>query len=264
MTLKDRYGPWALLVGGSEGIGDHLARKLAADGVNIILVARKPDALAQTAKTIREESGVEVRTLSLDIARDDMIDRVREITDGLEVGLLVHNVGGGGGMGPFVEQPLEGVMQAVLTNPVAITRLAHQFGKPMADRGHGGLLFIGSMAGNAGAFYFATYSASKAYVQILAEALWAELQPLGVDVLAFPVGAADTPSRRRSGVVDDDAMPVASSESIARQALEQLPHGPVYVAPQSVDYFNSLYAMTRRQAAELQRDLLTRMLPAKS
>jgi short-subunit dehydrogenase len=262
MSLKERYGPWALIVGGSEGIGDHLARKLGAAGINIVMVARKPGPLAETSQRVRDESSVEVRTLQLDISRDDVLDRIREVTDGLDVGLLVHNVGGGKGFGPLVDCKLEEVMSAVLTNPVAITKLAHHFGKPMAERGRGGILMIGSMAGNAGSYFLATYSAAKAYNQILMEALWAELQPRGVDVLAFPIGAADTPSRARSGTIDADEMPVARPEDIAQQALNQLPHGPVYVSPQNVEYFKALSSMPRREAAELQRNLLMRMLRA--
>jgi short-subunit dehydrogenase len=261
MSLLDRYGPWALLVGGSEGIGEHLARKLALAGINIILVARKSGALAETSRKIQEESGVEVRTLQLDIGREDMLDRIREVTDGLDVGLLVHNVGGGKGFGPFVDRTLEEVMAAVQTNPITFTKLAHHFGKPMADRGRGGILMFGSMAGNAGCTFLATYSASKAYNQILMEALWAELRPRGVDVLAFPIGAADTPSRQRSGTMDSDEMPVARPEDVAQQALDQLPHGPVFVSPENDARFRELCSLPRREAAELQRDLLLRMLP---
>lgn len=262
MITKERYGPWAVIVGGSEGIGEHLARKLGAAGINLTLVARKPEALAETARKVRAESRVEVRTLQLDIARDDMLDRIRETTDGLEVGLLVHNVGGGASFGPFVDTTLGAAMNPVLTNCVALTKLVHQFGKPMADRGRGGILIIGSMAGNAGSYFIAGYSAAKAWNQIFAEALWAELQPRGVHVLVCPIGAADTPSRRRSGTVDADEMQVAKPQDVAQQALDQLPNGPVYVSPENVQYFNSLYAMPRREAAELQRDLLRRMIPS--
>jgi short-subunit dehydrogenase len=192
--------------------------------------------------------------------RDDMLDRIREVTNGLDVGLLIHNVGGGQGFGPLVDCALDEVMSAVLTNPVAITKLAHHFGHPMAKRGHGGILMIGSMAGNAGSYFLATYSAAKAYNQIFMEALWAELHPRGVDVLAFPIGAAATPSRARSGTIDADDMPVATPEYVAQQALDQLPHGPVYVSPENVQYFKALCSMSRREAAELQRDLLMRML----
>src|SRR6201999_4513159 len=123
------------------------------------------------------------------------------------------------------------------------------------------ILIIGSMAGNAGSYFVAGYSAAKAFNQILAEALWTEVQPKGVDVLAFPIGATDTPSRRRSGTKDDDAMPVARPEDIAQQALDQLPNGPVYVSPENADHFRLLCRLPRREAAELQRDILLRMIP---
>jgi short-subunit dehydrogenase len=121
---------------------------------------------------------------------------------------------------------------------------------------------IGSLAGNAGGYMLATYSAGKAYNQMLMEALWAELQPRGVDVLAFPIAAADTPARARSGTIDADEVRVASVEDVAQQALDHLPHGPVHVAPEHADFFNSLCTLPRREAVELQRDILLRMLAA--
>jgi short-subunit dehydrogenase len=262
MQLKDRYGPWALIVGGSEGIGEHLARKLGAAGLNLVLVARKAEPLAQTARAVREATGAEVRTLQLDIARPDLLERIEEVAGGLEIGLLVHNVGGGASFGPFVDTPLEAALNPILTNAVAATKLVGRFGRPMAERGRGGVLFLGSMAGNAGSYFLVPYSAAKAWIQTFAEGLWAELQPRGVDVLVVPIGATDTPARRRSGTVDSAEMPVARPEDVAQAALDQLPHGPVYVAPENRDYFASLYALSRREAAELQRDLLLRMLPS--
>ena len=261
MSLKDLYGPWAVLIGGSEGVGEHLARKLAAGGVNLVLVARKSAPLLETARKARQEGGVEVRTLELDIASPDVLERIRELTDDVEVGFLAHNVGGGGSYGLFTDCTLDAVLKSVWANPVALTKLAHHFGKPMAERGRGGILMIGSISGNAGSYNLATYSGAKAYNQIFMEALWAELEPLGVHVLAFPIGATDTPARARSGTVNADEMPVASSEAVAQQALDQLPHGPVYVAPPYRDYFESMCALPRREAAVTMRDLMTRMLP---
>jgi short-subunit dehydrogenase len=188
-----------------------------------------------------------------------MLEQIRTLTDDVEIGLLVHNVGGGGGSGTFVQQPVEIALKTIASNPIAQAKLAHHFGGPMAARGRGGILFIGSMAGNAGGYGIAGYSAAKAYGQILAEALWAELEPLGVDVLAVPIGSADTPARRRSGVLDDPAMPVATPESVARFALENLSNGPVQTMPSDAPFFNMITAMPRREAAELLRGLMTRM-----
>ncbi|MDE8652978.1 SDR family NAD(P)-dependent oxidoreductase [Novosphingobium sp. H3SJ31-1] len=261
MLLKQRYGPWALLVGGSEGVGEHLARQLGAAGINVILVARKPEPLAETARKVRAESGVEVRTLQLDLMRPDILERLREVTEDVEIGLLVHNVAGNQAYGPFVDTTLEAALSAVLTSPVALTKLAHHYAIPMARRGRGGVLFTGSLAGNAGSYSLTTYAAAKAFTQIFGEGLWAELQPRGVDVLVFPLGATDTPSRARYGTGDSDEMPVASSEEVARQALAQLPNGPVYVAPENRPFFELMCTPDRRRVVEIQRDLQVSMLP---
>lgn len=264
MTVsKERYGPWALLVGGSEGIGEHLARKLGAVGVNIVLVARKAEPLAETARKVREETGVEVRTLQLDVAREDMLERIREVTDGLEVGLLVHNVSGGQNFGSFVEGSLDSALAMVNANATATVKLVHHFGKPMADRGRGGILFFGSFAGVVGSYFLAAYSAAKAFNQVFSEALWAELGPRGVDVLSFLVGLTDTPSYRRSGTSDQNAAPVADPADVAQDALDQLTRGPLGFAAENAEYFKTLYAMPRGEAAAMKRDMMARNHPDK-
>lgn len=260
MVSKERYGPWALLLGGSEGIGEHIARRLAAVGINIILVARKPEPLAETSAMLRATYGVEVRTIELDISRPDMLERIREVTDGLEVGFLLHNVSGGQRFGPFVDQPIEPALAMVAANPIATVKLSHHFGAPMAARGRGAILFMGSLGAIVGSYALAAYSASKAFNQVFAEALWAELQPRGVDVLDFLVGLTDTPSYKRSGTSDANSMPLGKPEEIAQLALEQLSNGPIQVAPENAEYFKSLYAMSRREGAELKRKFMSRNL----
>jgi short-subunit dehydrogenase len=232
-------------------------------GIALVLVARNPDPLAETAQKVREESGVEVRTLALNIAKDDMLDKIRSVTDDLEVGLLVHNVGGAPYPGFFVEGSMKAALNAVRANPLAFTTLALHFGKPMADRGRGGILMIGAMTGNAGCYMLSTYPASKSFNQILCETLWSELQPRGVDVLAFPIGSTDTPARRRSGVVmSPDGVPVLSSEQVAQEALEQLPNGPVYVSPENREFFAAMCTTDRRAVVTRMRDFGGESLPA--
>lgn len=262
MDFKERYGPWALIVGGSEGVGEHLSRMIGAAGLDIVLVARKPGPLEETARKVRKESGAEVRTLSLDLTQADLLERLAEVTHDIEIGLLIHNVAGNQAYGPFTEATLEDALAAVLASPVALTKLAHRYAIPMAGRGRGGVLFTGSLAGNAGSYSVATYSAAKSFTQIFGEALWAELQPLGVDVLAFPLGATDTPSRARFGTGQAEEMPMADSRDVARQALEQLRHGPVYVTPQDRAFFEMTYTPDRRRIVEMQRDLQRKLMPS--
>ena len=258
MITKKRHGPWALIVGGSEGIGEELADLIGAEGIHLVLVARKPDALDATATRIRASHGIEVRTLSYDASADDLLPRIRELTDDIEVGLLIHNVGGGGG-GRFFERSLDDVLRSSMVNCVNFTKLVHHFGGPMVARGAGGIIAFGSMAGNVGSPFMASYSGGKAYVQLFCEALWAELEGSGVDVLEIVIGSADTPARQRSGVQDNEMFPVARPRDVAEQALRELGNGPVQVPEGSEDAFASFNIPDRRQAVDRIRRLIAQM-----
>jgi uncharacterized protein len=259
MVTKARHGPWALIIGGSEGIGEALADRLSALGIHLVLVSRKPEALALTADKVRKASGVEVRTLSLDVSRADTLERIRELTDDIEVGLLIHNVGGGGG-GPFMSRDIDDLLRSVMVNCFNLVKLVRHFGATMTARGSGGIILFGSMAGNIGAPNIATYGAGKAFAQNLAEALWGELEAKGVDVLDLVIGSADTPARRRSGVQDHEKFPVISAGDIAQQALDHIGEGPVLVPPGYEELFAQYSSMMpRREAALFSRRMLAEM-----
>jgi short-subunit dehydrogenase len=226
-------------------------------GINLVLVARKPGPLAATAEQVRV-AGAEVRTLSCDAGAHDLLDRVRALTDDIEVGLLIHNVSGGGG-GPFFSRPLDDVLLSARVNCVNFTKLVHHYGKPMVERGAGGIIAFSSMAGNVGGAYMTSYSGGKAYVQLFCEALWAELEGTGVDVLCIPIGSADTPARQRSGVKDNDLFPVARPQDVAEQALREIGNGPVQVPAGSERAFATFAIPDRREAVDTIRRLLAQM-----
>jgi short-subunit dehydrogenase len=259
MVTRQRHGPWALIVGGSEGIGEALADILGAQGIHLVLVSRTAEPLEATANRMRHAYGITVRTLSLDVSRADTLERIREQTDDVEIGLLVHNVGGGGG-GPFMAREIDDLLRGVMVNCVNLVKLVHHYGRPMAARGSGGIVMFGSMAGNIGSPNIATYGAGKAFVQNLCEALWAELEAQGVDVLDVVIGSADTPARRRSGVADHEKFPVVSAEAVARLALDRIGDGPVLVPP-GYDALFAQYSgmMPRREAALFSRKMLAEM-----
>ena len=258
MVTKERHGPWALIVGGSEGIAAALAEKLAARGISLVLVARNSEALAATADSARR-AGVEVRTLSLDVSRDDTLERLRQVTDDVEIGLLIHNVGGGGGFGPFLDRTLEDNMRSVVVNCVNLVKLVHHYGQVLKARGSGGIILFGSMAGNVGGANVATYSAAKAFVQMFCESLWAELETKGIDVINIVIGSADTPARRRSGARDNPMFPVARPEDVAEQALREIGNGPVQVPAGSEAAFARFNTADRREAVQTIRQLLLQM-----
>jgi uncharacterized protein len=250
MISAQQYGPWALIAGGSEGIGASFARKLAHAGFHLVLIARRAGPLDDLAGRLRAEAGVQVRTLPLDLssARPDMLERIREVTDDIEVGLLIYSAADTGRIAPFLEWTVDQAVSWVRLIAVGQATLAHHFAAQMARRGRGGILFVGALPGNAGTANLATYSGSKAFTQIFCEALWSELKPRGIDVLVHIVGATDTPARARSGA--RNLMPLTPPDEVAQLGLDNLAQGPVFVMPPMVPLFQQLASMTRRQAAE--------------
>lgn len=272
--LKEKYGPWAVIVGGSEGIGACFATQLAEQGFNLVLIARKPDPL----RTLKDEIGasfdVEVRTLALDITSDEMLAKVAAATDDVEVGLLIYNAGSSSPK-PFLDSPLSDALHTIRLNPIGQISLAHHFGQKMRQRGKGGMIFMGSLAGAAGGAGHAAYCASKAFTQVLAESLWAELAPAGIDVLGLIIAATMTPFMERSGF-SRDALSAASSDAataqqagsdnegppagvanipfadpadIARIGLENIGNGPIQLPPELAEAFAYLAGAPRAEAS---------------
>jgi uncharacterized protein len=196
MGFAEAYGPWGVVLGASEGLGAAFARGLAARGLHVVVVARRAEPLAEVAAGLRDEHGVEARQVVVDLADPGLLGRLREATDDLEVGLLVHNATAAF-QGAFLDEEVDSIEQQVAVNVRAPLLAAHHYGGLMVGRGRGGLVLMGSAAGLTGSAGIATYSATKACDLTLAHALWAEWGPLGVDVLAVPAPAMDTPNFRR-------------------------------------------------------------------
>jgi uncharacterized protein len=227
--FADRYGPWAIIAGASEGTGSAFARQVAAQGVNCILIARREGPLASLADEIRKASGVECITASIDLASLDASDRIVEIAGKREVGLFISNAGSDpNGMG-FLSREIGAWMDLVQRNVMTMMRCCHDFAEPMRHRGRGGLLLVNSGACYGGAPNIAAYSASKAFTLCFAEGLWGELRHYGVDVLTLIMHMTDTPEFRRFLAAKNLPVPngVADPAKVAALGLERLPHGPI-------------------------------------
>lgn len=220
-----KYGPWALIIGGSEGVGASFARQLAANGFKLVLTARKMGPLEELKREL-EAGGTEVRILSADLSKPDVLDRVRTVTDDIEIGLLVYNAGANDTRGLIIELPHEVPDSVIAINVHGHLNFSRHYGKLMCDRGRGGIILTGSTGGYLGSPTLATYCAAKAFARVYAEAFWAECEPFGVDVLHLNIGFTATPAMERLG------MPIQYAESpdvVAREGLENLANGPVWV-----------------------------------
>lgn len=230
MTDLTTYGPWAVIAGGSEGVGSAFARQLAESGINLVLLARKPGPLEETAEEARA-LGVEVRTVAVDLVSPVALSRIREVTDDLEVGLLVFNAGANTYGHEFVTGELDRFQQVIDLNITAQLALVQHFGAPMKERRRGGILLVGSLAGFMGQAQISIYSAVKAFCRIFAEGLWLEMREHDVDVVEFVLGVTRTPAMARAGLnFDIPGLHVSEPEDVARQALAALGQGPVQVA----------------------------------
>lgn len=249
MTVDcERYGPWAVIPGGSEGIGACIAIELAKSGINSVLIARKPEPLEEVAQQV-QALGAEARTLSLDMTAPDIVDRIRAVTDDLDVGLLVYNAGASHRTGPLIGWPAEDMLRVIRLNVEGQALLAHHFAQRMAKRGSGGIVLMGSLAGVAGSPTVVAYSGAKAFSQIFSEGLWWEMKEHGVDVLHVVVGQTDTPAMERLGVVYPEGEG-DSPDLVARLTLDNLANGPVVVVPKMVEGFAQLTNPDRRSLTE--------------
>lgn len=251
MIDKNRHGPWALIVGASEGIGAVFADRLAAEGISLVLLARNEGKLVTIAENIRSKHGVGVQTCTIDLLAPGVMDQVAAATEGLEIGSLIYVTGAADTPNALVDQPVEDALTTITLNVIGHTLFARLFGKAMAERGRGAILLVGSLGCVAGAKRLAVYTASKAYTQIFAEGLWAELEPLGVDVAAVLIGRTRTPALERSEFGKQSDMAVAEPADVVDFALENLQDGPVIVPPELQQSFDALRSMPRRKAVQI-------------
>ena len=230
MLDATRYGPWAVIAGGSEGVGAEFARLLAESGINLVLIARKAGPLAVTADACRH-LGVDVRTLETDLVDPGSAQLIVEATADLEVGLLVFNAGANTCSEQFLDGDLPDFHRVLDLNVGAMMALVWHFGRPMRERRRGGLLLVGSMAGYLGSVRHSVYGGVKAFGRIFAESLWLELREFDVHVLELVLGVTRTPAMERVGLnFEVPGLKVADPADVAREGLEQLAHGPVFVA----------------------------------
>ncbi|MFA5884701.1 MAG: SDR family NAD(P)-dependent oxidoreductase [Acidimicrobiia bacterium] len=229
-SFTDRYGPWAVVLGASHGIGASFARQIAERGVNVVMVARPEDGLAAAATEVGAQTGVHVRPLEIDLTTPDMLDHLATGTQDLDVGLVAYVAGGTDAVGRFVEGPAARPDMIVRLNCLGPVQVCHHFGNRLLERGHGGIVLISSLAGVSGTAWTVTYSAAKAFDLVLAEGLWAELNPSGIDVVGLVLGNVRTPTLIGSGVkLDLDDFPGMEPDDVAREGLDHLRDGPMWV-----------------------------------
>jgi len=230
MTLKEKYGDLALIAGASEGIGAAYAQQLAAEGINLVLVARRKEPLVRFADELISKYGIEVICVQEDLADPDAADRILNQVKGIEINIFIYNAGNSY-IGKFETQDWKVHKEIAFTNMITPMQLVHAIAPGMLEKGKGAIIFMASLAGFQGTPFIATYAATKAFDQILAESLWYEWKDRGVDVMACCAGATSSPNfiKTNPGKQHFLAPKVQTPEAVVTECLHRLGKRPSFI-----------------------------------
>jgi len=238
---------YTLITGASSGIGYDLAKIAAADGKNLILVARSEDKLEQLAEELRKSYPIEVVSIAVDLSDETGVNElISEVETGnLAIDTLVNNAGFGD-FGDFAKADLAKNMEMIRLNISALTHLTHTFMQKMLISGKGRIMNVASTASFMPGPGMAVYYASKAYVLSFSEALTRELKGSGVTVTTLCPGPTNTDFAKVSGLghsLMHRMLPPATSLDVAKAGYKAMLKGKSIEIP---GIMNKLSALTPR------------------
>ena len=231
-----------LITGASSGIGRALAHCFAAERADLVLVARREDALQEAARELGDAFGVTAHVVAQDLAAPDapraLFDRLQ--TDGVTVDIVVNNAGFGA-RGPVAELDLNRQLDMVQVNVTALTHLTRLFLPGMLERDRGGILNVASTAAFQPGPNMSVYYATKAYVLSFTEGLAEEVRGTTLTVTCLAPGATATPFAERADVKETPLFRLGTMEAsdVARAGHEGFRAGKTLVVP---GFFNKLTA----------------------
>ncbi|GGA96205.1 SDR family NAD(P)-dependent oxidoreductase [Puia dinghuensis] len=225
------FGDWALITGASSGIGEGFARRLAAEGFNLVLVARRKELLFELGGKLSSRYDIQCQAIQADLTRKEGIDSVIESTGNLEVGLLISNAGTGN-VARFFDRAPEDLTERIHLNATSHLLLTHHFGQKMALRKKGGILLTGAMGAVEGVPYMATEAATKGFIQALGKSLHAEFKEFGIHITVLVTTPTETPIFYKLGFsLQNTPVKPLSVEQCVAEALNALAKNKMLVYP---------------------------------
>jgi short-subunit dehydrogenase len=215
-----------LITGASSGIGEVFARKLAARGDNLLLVARSEDKLINLCNELGRSGSSRAQYVAMDLSEPNAPARLFEETQKreLEIDFLINNAGFGS-MGDFATLDRELELNMIDLNVRSLVELTHRFLVPMRARKSGSIINVASTAGFQAVPLMATYAATKAFVLSFSEALWEENRPFGIKVMALCPGVTSTNFFEASKMLRPPARIAQTPEAVVDAALRGLARG---------------------------------------
>lgn len=218
-----KYGPWSIVVGAAEGLGEAFSIALAKRKMNLVMVDNRSTELESLATKLKNKFAIKTTTIHLDLNRNDAVKTILETVKILEIGLLIYNAAFSQ-IKPFVKYTTKELDGFLTVNASTQIKLIHAFANNLiAKEKAGGVIMMSSLAGLIGMQLVAPYAATKAFTWNLAEALNCELKPYHIDVMACISGATATPTYLKSNPKYGFIKPlVMKSESVAEASLDNL------------------------------------------
>jgi short-subunit dehydrogenase len=262
MTFKEKYGNTALIAGASEGMGAAYAYALAARGLDLVLIARRKEPLEETARLITEKFGVKVLPLTHDLADKDATQQIIQAIGDLSIDFMVYNAALSY-IGPYLATGLDTHKDIAKVNMLTPLAMLHYFGGKMAEQGKGGIVIMSSIAGFQGSGYLSTYAATKAFSRVLAEGLWYEWKPKGIDVIACCAGATATPNyiNTKPGNASPLEPKPQLPEQVVEECLQKIGTTPSFISGTGNKLVSFLmqHIFSRKKAIEMMGDGVTKM-----
>lgn len=222
-NLKIKYGDWALITGASSGIGEEFAKVLASQGINLVLVARRKELLINLSKELIDNYGIEVVISNVDLASDNFLENIISDINGREISILINNAGIGK-PGIFIKENITYEKDLLSVNCVAPLILANYFANRMIKRKRGAIIFIGSVVAYQPTPVMSSYSATKAFILSLGNALWYELREFGIDVLTVHPGNTATEFNRI--ILNNNSILTRKASQVVKTSLKYLGKKP--------------------------------------
>jgi len=249
-NFKEKYGPWALIAGASEGLGAAFAESAAENGLNLILIARREHILSSLADSLMKKYEVTVITASLDLGD---LNKLRTFISGIreEIGLFIYNAAYAP-INNFLNLSEDQIFHSVDVNIKAPLFLVKTIAGKMHSRGKGGIILMSSLSGFQGSPKISAYSASKSYNTVLAEGLWREMKEPNIDVLACCPGAVRTPGY--SLVRNQKEAPgILNASEVVIEAFKSLGKRPVIIPGllNKIFYFILGRLLSKKSAIEI-------------
>ena len=248
--FREKYGQYALVAGGSDGLGFAFAEAIAKRGLNLVLFARQKERLEAAAARLKEKYKIDVICMAADMADCENVKRLIAALE-VPIGLFVYNAAFAP-IGLFENVSEEHLALAAAVNvktPLLLTKLLSE---KMILQKRGGIVLMSSLAGTQGSPKIAAYAATKSFNAVLAEGLWREFKPHGVDVIACCAGAVLTPGYQQAEKTKQ-APGTMTACKVAEKTLKALGGGPIVIpgAVNKIGRFVLMRLLSRKAAIKM-------------